>query len=95
MKEEYVDNPEYLKNQYANADNLNVRIRLHEAFSTNKQGLQPWLFDQMAIAPGMQVLELGCGPGNLWLENLGVFQRMWRLSFRIFRTACWGRRRLL
>jgi hypothetical protein len=53
MKEHYVDNPEYLKGQYANADNLNVRIRLHERFSTNKQGLQPWLFDQMAIAPGM------------------------------------------
>ena len=70
MKEEYVDNPEYLKNQYANADNLNVRIRLHEAFSTNKEGLQPWLFSQMTIAPGMRVLELGCGPGNLWLENL-------------------------
>ena len=70
MKEEYVDNPEYLKNQYANVDNLNVRIRLHEAFSTNKLGLQPWLFAQMAIAPGMRVLELGCGPGNLWLENL-------------------------
>jgi len=69
-KEQYVDNQDYLKNQYANADNLNVRIRLHEAFSTNKQGLQPWLFDQMAIAPGMHVLELGCGPGNLWLENL-------------------------
>lgn len=70
VKEHYVDNQEYLKNQYANADNLNVRIRLHEVFSTNKQGLQPWLFDQMAIAPGMHVLELGCGPGNLWLENL-------------------------
>jgi ubiquinone/menaquinone biosynthesis C-methylase UbiE len=70
MKEHYVDNPEYLKSQYANADNLNVRIRLHEAFSTNKQGLQPWLFDQISIGPGMHVLELGCGPGNLWLENL-------------------------
>lgn len=70
MKEEYVDNPEYLKSQYANADNLNVRIRLHEQFSTNKKGLQPWLFEYIAIGPGMHVLELGCGPGNLWLENL-------------------------
>ena len=69
-KEQYVDNQDYLKEQYANADNLNVRIRLHELFSTNKQGLQPWLFEQMAIAPGMRVLELGCGTGNLWLENL-------------------------
>ena len=71
MKEEYVDNQEYLKSQYADAENLNVRIRLHELFSTNKEGLQPWLFSQMAITPGMRVLELGCGPGNLWLENLG------------------------
>lgn len=69
-KEHYVDNQEYLKGQYANADNLNVRIRLHEQFSINKQGWQPWLFEQMAIAPGTRVLELGCGQGNLWLENL-------------------------
>jgi ubiquinone/menaquinone biosynthesis C-methylase UbiE len=69
-KEHFVDNQEYLKSQYANADNLNVRIRLHEAFSTNKEGLQPWLYSQIVIASGMRVLELGCGPGNLWLENL-------------------------
>jgi len=69
-KIDYVNDPEYIKKQYANADNLNARIRLHEEFSTNKQGLQPWLFEQMSIAPGMRVLELGCGPGNLWRENL-------------------------
>ncbi|MDX9866140.1 MAG: class I SAM-dependent methyltransferase [Anaerolineaceae bacterium] len=69
-KIDYVNDPAYIKKQYENADNLNVRIRLHEQFSTNKQGWQPWLFDRFAIAPGMRVLELGCGPGNLWLENL-------------------------
>ena len=69
-KIDYVNDPEYIKKQYANVDNLNVRIRLHERFSTNTYGWQPWLYEHFAIAPGMRVLELGCGPGNLWLENL-------------------------
>ncbi|MCZ7671197.1 MAG: methyltransferase domain-containing protein [Chloroflexi bacterium] len=31
---------------------------------------QEWVFDQMALQPGMTVLECGCGPGWLWRENL-------------------------
>ncbi|HZU85942.1 MAG TPA: class I SAM-dependent methyltransferase [Anaerolineaceae bacterium] len=62
--------PEYVNQQYRNASNLNARIRLHQAFSTNKYGWPRWLFDQFKLKPKMRVLELGCGAGNLWLENL-------------------------
>lgn len=65
-----IADPNYVNNQYRNASNLNARIRLHQEFSTNKHGWQRWLFEQFKFIPKSRVLELGCGAGNLWLENL-------------------------
>lgn len=58
-----------LKNQYQNASNISARINLHSVYSANKQGWFPWLFEQCQLKPGMQILEIGCGDGSLWLEN--------------------------
>lgn len=58
-----------LKTQYLNANNINARIYLHKLYSENKQGWFPWIFDNMRLSPGMNVLELGCGNGALWTEN--------------------------
>lgn len=62
--------PDEIRQQYRNAANLNARIRLHLEFSTNKYGWMRWLFDQFNFPPKPHVLELGCGAGNLWLENI-------------------------
>ena len=59
-----------LKKQYLDANNISARIYLHQNYSTNKQGWFPWIFDQCGIQNGMSILELGCGNGSLWLENL-------------------------
>ncbi len=58
-----------LKSQYKNASNIMARINLHKLYSTNKQGWFPWIFEQMNIKPGQRILELGCGVGNIWVEN--------------------------
>lgn len=55
--------------QYKNAKNLNDRIRLHEKYSTNKQGWFNWLFNQIDFSRVNRLLELGCGNGKLWQEN--------------------------
>ena len=60
--------PAYTSEQYRSAANLNARIRLHQ-FSTNPYGWQRWVFDHFQFPEGGRVLELGCGTGNLWLEN--------------------------
>lgn len=61
----------YLKDhQYKTADNLNARIALHRQFGTNPYGWQKWVFDLLNLQSGMQVLEVGCGPGGLWSENI-------------------------
>lgn len=54
--------------QYKNSNNLNVRISLHDQFSTNKIGWFNWLFNQIDFSKVNRLLEIGCGNGKLW-EN--------------------------
>ncbi len=59
-----------LKMQYKNAENVSARIRLHKEYSINKQGWFPWILEQCNLKEGMKILELGCGNGALWTENI-------------------------
>lgn len=59
-----------LKLQYQNATNISARIRLHREHSANPKGWFPWIYEQCRITEGMRILELGCGDGALWTENL-------------------------
>lgn len=64
-----------IKSQYENANNISARIRLHKEFSTNKQGWFPWIFETGILShikgdKTTEILELGCGEGSLWTENL-------------------------
>jgi SAM-dependent methyltransferase len=65
-----ISDPSYVAAQYQNASNLSARIRLHQKFSTNPYGWQRWLLDQFKFFPCCSVLELACGEGNLWLDNI-------------------------
>lgn len=66
-----LQDPNYLlTDQYKDDANLNARIRIHELFSANKYGFHRWAFDHLKLAPNSKILELGCGPGQLWLKNL-------------------------
>ncbi len=63
-----VNNPGLVKNQYASAEKLDIRIALHQKYSLNKQPFGDWILSHYHLAPGMRVLELGCGTGNMWHE---------------------------
>lgn len=65
-----INDPQYVQTQYQHTGNLSARIRLHQLFSTNPYGWQRWLFDQLDFTGAARLLELGCGTGGLWLENL-------------------------
>lgn len=57
--------------QYKNSNNLNVRISLHDQFSTNKTGWFNWLFKQIDFSKVNHLLEIGGGNGKLW-ENRNI-----------------------
>lgn len=61
---------ESLMQQYIDTSNISVRIRLHTLYSQNKEQWFPWIYRNSGIKSGMKVLELGCGNGDFWLQNL-------------------------
>jgi ubiquinone/menaquinone biosynthesis C-methylase UbiE len=73
-----------LNDQYRNAANLYARIRLHKRFSLNKYSWSRWIFDQITAAPESNILELGCGPGILWLQNLDRLPEQWHITLSDF-----------
>lgn len=59
-----------LKTQYQNAGNISARINLHAMYSVNKQGWFRWIYEQSNIKKSSKLLELGCGDGRLWVDNV-------------------------
>lgn len=70
--------------QYRQPQNLQARIYLHQRFSVNTYGWQRWVFDQFKLPDRCRILELGCGPGNLWLENLERIPAGWEITLADF-----------
>lgn len=73
MTEDDVNSQEDVKKQYEVTDNLDIRIALHEKYSSNKQGFGSWIFShyqfKTASANTVRVLDVGCGTADLWAEN--------------------------
>ncbi len=65
-----IDMEKSLAQQYRTGANTSVRIRLHRDYGVNPEGWFVWLYRQLEFGPGMELLELGAGNGELWKENL-------------------------
>lgn len=61
---------EIVKKQYKSAKNLNVRISIHEKYSTNKLGFGNWIFSHYDMKSDCEILELGCGTGDTWKNHI-------------------------
>ena len=79
-----MNNSDFLKKQYRTSDNLNARAQLHEKFSTSKYRWQIWVFDQIQSDKKLSVLELGCGTGELWLQNKSRINCKWNITLSDF-----------
>jgi ubiquinone/menaquinone biosynthesis C-methylase UbiE len=73
-----------LERQYRTADNLETRIALHERFSTNPEPFPRWVVDRLPSLEEADVLEVGCGSGNLWHANRDRIPPAWRLTLSDF-----------
>ncbi len=77
--------PEYLlTDQYRDASKLKARIDLHARFSINTYDWFLWVFDWLDPPPRGRILELGCGPGDLWLKNLPRIPEGWKVTLSDF-----------
>ena len=76
-----------VEQQYATATNLQTRISIHDKYSTNKMGFGNWIFSNYKIDPGMRVLELGCGTGDMWKNKEDLIHLCSRLTLSDFSKA--------
>ncbi len=74
-------------NQYRDASNLKARQELHQRFSTNPYRWFRWVFDHLNLPSRSRILELGCGPGGLWSENVDRLPPSWEVFLSDF---SWG-----
>ena len=71
----------YLREQqYRDDANLRARIDLHRRFSTNPEPWHRWVFDRLEFEPDDRILDVGCGPAELWAENSDRIPDTWRLT---------------
>lgn len=72
----------YLKSdQYKDSSNLDARVVIHQRFSTNPYGWFRWVFDALLKLPtDARILELGCGHGLLWKENVKRIPAGWKIT---------------
>lgn len=74
-------NQDYLRNdQYRDSSNLNARAELHRRFTVAEEEWNSWVFNQLDLPGEARLLELGCGPGWLWMANHDRIQASWRLT---------------
>ena len=56
---------EFVRSQYANAQNFDARVQLYR-YAQAREPWPAWVKRKLRLVGGERVLELGCGPGNLW-----------------------------
>jgi ubiquinone/menaquinone biosynthesis C-methylase UbiE len=59
---------EFAEQQYKTSQNLSARMNLW-SYGSNPESLPRWIFSKIHLQESERVLELGCGTGQLWLEN--------------------------
>lgn len=78
-----ISNQDYLKNsQYKTDANLQSRIQIHRRFSRNSYGWYRWAFDHFQLKSGERILDVGCGPADVWKSQVA------RLPKGIALTLC-------
>jgi SAM-dependent methyltransferase len=84
QQNEYPVNASALRQQYHSDANLNARIALHRRFNTNPYSWYRWEQERYALPDEARMLELGCGPADLWRENADRIPAGWDITLTDF-----------
>lgn len=72
MNISYVTNQDYLLHeQYKDDSPFSRCLQAMKPLQGSQVNLYHWVFQHIRKAPGGRVLELGCGPGDLWVGERG------------------------
>ena len=81
MVDRVADHQCLVDDQYSDSSNLSARIWLHKLFSANSYGWHRWVFDHLTGLPDdARILELGCGRGDVWVENRDRIPPDWDIT---------------
>ena len=84
-KQNRIDDAEYLRStQYRQAHNLRARLDVLNRYRSHPTPWYVWLFDHLQLPPTAAILEVGCGLGNLWTENLTRIPTQWNIILSDF-----------
>lgn len=79
-----INDTSVVKQQYETANNLNTRISIHDKYSTNQMGFRNWIVSNYKIEEGAEVLEIGCGTGDMWKNRESLIGRCSKLVLSDF-----------
>ncbi len=77
-----MQSPEYLRTvHYRDSSRLNARAALWKRYSTSK-GINAanWLFERASDMPNADLLDVGCGDGRLWADNVERIPARWNVT---------------
>jgi len=73
-----------LNEEYDSAADLETRIQIQEHLNTHPQSWFEWFFDHLNLPAESRILELGCGSGTLWIENMSRLPEGWEIILSDF-----------
>jgi ubiquinone/menaquinone biosynthesis C-methylase UbiE len=72
--------------QYKTVDNFNLRGKLH-SYNINKTDWSTWCFSKMNFKDKARILEIGCGTGEFWINNIKNVSEQWNITLSDFSEA--------
>lgn len=79
MTYDLTDQNHLVRDQYRNAGNLEARIQIY-SFGANRHSWHRWLFDHLELPDDARILEVGCGPATMWVENRDAIPSDWHIT---------------
>ena len=61
---------EILSRQYLDSSKLEIRKNFHKKYGTSSAQYSDWILSKIKFFTGCRVLEVGCGTGSLWENNI-------------------------